>query len=214
MQNLTLYSSLLSANGRKVQSVCGFLGITPKLVETNVYKGEGQSNTFMSINPLGKIPVLVDASLTLNESNAIIRYLSEQYSNDRTTLHGSTPVQEAEILQWLFWESSQWQPVLIDVMSQIVGHQLIPSVVPPPTTPANWNHNECTRQLDYLNDKLKGTEYLVDDQLSLADISVAAMTTYFKVADFPFKSYPNIANWYQNLSSLDAWKCTENAIWS
>ena len=56
MENLTIYSTLLSANGRKVQAVCFALGIEPIIKIVNVYNGEGQTKKYLGINSLGQIP--------------------------------------------------------------------------------------------------------------------------------------------------------------
>jgi len=59
---LTLYSTALSANGRKV-----------------LYRGEGRAAEYLAINPAGKIPALVDGDFTLCESNAILQYICEAH---------------------------------------------------------------------------------------------------------------------------------------
>lgn len=211
MNDLVIYSSLLSANGRKVQSVCVQLGIEAKLINTNVYAGDGQLQAYLKINPLGKIPALTDANIVLTESNAIIIYLSEKYGNE--SLHGSSVEERAEINKWLFWESSQWQPLLINTMERHVGSKLFPSIVPAPTEAAGWEDEVIRLQLHYLERSLLGKEYLVSDRLTLADFSVAAMTTYFTVANFPYEQYENMLRWRSTLSNTEAWKLTEHKMW-
>ena len=46
-------------------------------VTVDLRKGEGRRPEFLKLNPAGKIPVLVDGDLVLNESVAILLYLSE-----------------------------------------------------------------------------------------------------------------------------------------
>lgn len=211
MSRLVLYSSLLSANGRKVEAVCHALGITPSIFDTNVYAGKGQEGSYLCLNPLGQIPVLVDQEQVIKESNAIVVYLSEQYR--QSALYADTAAQRAKINSWLFWESSQWQPSLIAAMSSQVGHRLLPDILPEPTDKANWQDEILVKQLDFLESSLVQKSWLVDDQISLADYAVAAMTTYFHVAEFPFDNYPNITAWYKRLSSTEAWKNTEVPLW-
>ena len=95
-----LFSSLLSANGRKVQEILYELEIDVILIEVNVYYGEGNDPEYLKINPLGKIPTLVDYQIILTESNAIMIYLSEMYGVNN--LYGTSPCQRAEVNKLFF----------------------------------------------------------------------------------------------------------------
>ena len=90
----TLYTTPLSANGRKVLAVSHHLGLTPEIRLVNVYRGEGRSAKYLAINPSGKIPTLVDGEFTLYESNAILQYLSEAHGEYR--LWSREPRQEPQ----------------------------------------------------------------------------------------------------------------------
>ena len=58
-------------------------------VNNDVYKGEGQKESYLAINKLGQIPTLVNENDIITESNAIILYLSE-YSRTKK-LYASNP---------------------------------------------------------------------------------------------------------------------------
>jgi glutathione S-transferase len=102
---LTLYSTALSANGRKVLAVSRHLELDIEVRLVNVYRGEGRDAGYLAINPTGKIPTLVDGDLTLYESNAILLYLSEAHAGCR--LWSRDPKLRARMARWLFWESAQ-----------------------------------------------------------------------------------------------------------
>ena len=74
---LTLYTTPLSANGRKMLALSRELGLRPQIRRVDVYRGEGRTPEYLAINPSGKIPTLVDGDLTLCESDAIGLYLCE-----------------------------------------------------------------------------------------------------------------------------------------
>lgn len=209
-KNIKIYGTFQSANFRKVVAVARELKFEYTHVDNDVYKGEGQAESYLSINKLGQIPTLVVENNVITESNAIIIYLSE-YSGTKE-LYASNPSKQAVINRWLFWESSQWQPVLSKVMGAHVGHKLLPTVLPTPTSQTDWKSPECTKQLSYLESCLTN-EWLTGANLSLADFSVAAMTTYFKACAFPFDLYPNIDRWYVAINNLQSWKSTETEIW-
>ena len=52
---LTLYTTPLSANGRKVQAAGRHLGLDLEIRLVNVYAGEGRTPEYLRVNPTGKI---------------------------------------------------------------------------------------------------------------------------------------------------------------
>lgn len=207
----TLYTTPLSANGRKVLAVSHFLGLQPEIRLVNIYRGEGRTAEYLAINSAGKIPTLVEDEFTLSESNAILLYLSER-SGDLRLLPRDLR-ERASIASWLFWESSHWQPVLTSVLAAFVGHGLRPDAVPAPSVAPDWDREELRPLLARLEVQVEGQAFLAGDALTLADFSVGGMMTYFKAAAFPFRTFPNLAAWYARLEALDAWRETVTEPW-
>jgi len=207
----TLYSSLLSANGRKTQAICIELSIDILIKEINVYTGDGNKPEYLSINSLGQIPTLCHNDLILTESNAILIYLANEFNG--SVLLGNTHREKAKLLQWLFWESSQWQPMLNIILAASVGHKLAPNSIPKPTQPLNWQSKHCADQLKLLDNNLVDNKWILGSTFSLADFSIAAMTTYFQISCFPFETYKNIARWLDDLEKRPAWKNTQHDLW-
>jgi glutathione S-transferase len=209
---LTLYTSPLSANGRKPLAVCRHLGLDPEVRLVNVYRGEGRRPEYLAINPSGRIPTLVDGEHALFESNAIMLYLCEAHGRDR--LWSSEPAARAEIASWLFWESAHWQPALTSVLSAFVGHRLLPETLPAPTDPPDWDDPLLAAQLALLEGSLARRPFLAGDALTIADLGVAGMATYLRSAGFPFDAHPAFATWYARIESLEAWQSTRSPLWS
>jgi glutathione S-transferase len=209
---LTLYSTPLSANGRKVLALSRHLGLAPKVRLVDVYRGEGRTPEYLAINPTGKVPCLVENGFTLSESNAILQYLSEAHGG--LQLCSGDPKERAAISSWLFWESAHWQPALVTVLSAFVGHALLPETVPAPSEPPDWNEATLRPLLDRLEAHLGEHPHLALDALTIADFSVGGMVTYFRAAAFPFEAFPNLATWYGRLEGLEAWKATEAPVWA
>ena len=99
------------------------------------------------------------------------------------------------------------------VLSPIVGHLLLPDLVPAPTSPPNWSDPAFSAQVRFLDTHLHGRQYLLGDELTLADFSVAGMTMYLHAAGFPWNSYPEFAAWYARVEGLAAWRETGVAPW-
>jgi glutathione S-transferase len=209
---LKIYATPLSANGRKVLAVSRELGLNAEIHIVNVYRGEGRTAEYLAINPTGKIPTLVDGDFTLFESNAILIYLAEGLGKNR--LWSTDPKPRGRIAQWLFWESAHWQPSLIALLSEQVGHRLLPQVIPRPGSVPDWNSASLQPLLKRLEIALSADLFLTGAQPTIADFSVAGMCTYFRVAGFPFNQFPAVDRWYAQIEELESWRATESALWS
>jgi glutathione S-transferase len=209
---LKIYATPLSANGRKVLGVCRHLELNPEIHEVNVYRGEGRSPEYLAINPSGKIPTLVDGELILSESNAILLYLAEAHGGNQ--LWSSDAKQRGRIAQWLFWEAAHWQPTLIAFLSEVVGHRLLPERVPRPRHAPDWSSALVQPILKTLESALGSAVFLTGSQATIADFSVAGMTTYFRAAAFPFQSFPNISGWHARIEALESWRGTLSPVWA
>lgn len=211
-ETFTLYTHHHSANGRKVLAITNYLNLKPKIIPINVYAGDGQKPDYLKINPFGKIPTLVDGKFILWESNAIMLYIAEKYGDYQLS---SQDIQtRAEIIQWFCWEQSHWQTSISAVLAPVVGHALVPALIPEPKESPNWKHSEFHKWVTFLNTHLDKKQFLVNNQFSIADISVAAMMTYFRFAKFPFNEFSALRDWYEHIESLDAWKITESSLWA
>ncbi len=210
-QLFDLYTSPISANGRKVLALTYHLQLNAQIHTINVYNGEGQTPLYLAINPFGKIPTLVDGDFILWESNAILQYIAENFGGEH--LYSAQPKIRADISRWLFWESSTWQPAISTVLSSTVGHELVPQYVPAPTSDPYWKEPSFEKCIQFLNLHFRDNTFLVNNTLSIADISVAGMMTYFRFANFPFDQYQNLANWYTQIELLDAWQKTNVSPW-
>ena len=95
-----LYDFLPSGNGYKVRLLLNLLQIPFQLIELNILKGETRTSEFLAKNTNGKIPLLeIAPKKFISESNAILYYLSqgtEYFSQDK--------YEQAQIMQWLFFE--------------------------------------------------------------------------------------------------------------
>jgi glutathione S-transferase len=208
---LTLYTTPLSANGRKVLALTLHLGLEADLHEVNVYRGEGQAPEFLALQPTGKIPLLVEGDFRLSESNAILQYLAEACGDFE--LFSRDPKERAMISSWMFWESAHWQPTLSTVLASLVGHRLLPDMVPAPVSEPDWGHGALAPLLSRLDRHLEESRCLVGGRITIADFSVAGMTTYFRAAGFPFSEFAALSDWYARIEALAAWQDTAVPPW-
>src|SRR5271167_3772181 len=76
---IKLYDFLPCPFGQKVRIVLAEKGLTYDLVEVDIAKGEHRHQDFFRLNPLGRVPVLVDEDTTVYDSTIINEYLEDEY---------------------------------------------------------------------------------------------------------------------------------------
>ncbi|SJL84318.1 glutathione S-transferase family protein [Vibrio palustris] len=148
------------------------------------------------IHPLGKSPVIEDNGQVITESGAITEYLIERHG-----LH-LMPAKEsasyAEYLQWLhFAESSAMLPALLTlfVSKEPVNTEFL----------ASYAGAELTKVMSYFDDVLSDKTYLIDEQLSGADIMMSFIPEVLAMLQ-QLETYPNIKRYYQTLLTHPAFQ--------
>jgi glutathione S-transferase len=133
-----------------------------------------RSDELKALNPIGKIPVLVQDDFILSETQSILRYLDDQFA---TSLQGINAQQRALIDQWCAVFNHQTDLIFVRqyllefVFPKGENGQLRDDVVQA-ATPAVKKH------LALLSAALGNKDYWVGDQLSLADLLLLPMLDY------------------------------------
>ena len=75
---MKIYGDIYSGNCYKLKLICALLDIEHDWIPVDIMRGETREEGFLSLNPVGQIPICVtDDGDTLTESNAILYYLSQ-----------------------------------------------------------------------------------------------------------------------------------------
>lgn len=169
---IQLLGKASSINVRKVLWLCAEL---PLAVDHQAW-GSGfrstQAPEFLALNPNGLVPVIVDGSTVLWESNTICRYLAARQG--RTDLLPGTPAARARVEQWMDWQAtdlnSAWRYAFMARVRGSPAHQ-DPAAIAASIT--DWNRLMAVldRQLDHTGAHVSGADF------TLADI-VLGLSTY------------------------------------
>lgn len=119
----------------------------------------------VAVNPLGRVPFIVDGELRLAESIAINCYLAERYA---PALWATAQDDRARLWSWSLWAIATLQPECARVMRHTF---LLP---PAERVAAEVAHGKAAvqRELDHLERALPASGYLVADKFTVADLNV------------------------------------------
>ena len=164
------------------------LGLEYEQVPVHHTDGSLQTPEYLAINPNGEIPAIDDDGFVLWESMAINLYLVKKHGGPLApaTLH-----EEAVATQWSFWVMSQVEGPLVTV----VRHRVI--------FPENQRDEglvakavETLRKpFRVLDGVLKKSEYLLGDRFTVADLNVASVLSWARIAGMDLAATPDLATW-------------------
>ena len=158
--------------------------------------GDQFGSGFVAVNPNSKIPALVDRSgpapIQVFESGAILMHLAEKFRAFLPTEASA----RAECLSWLFWQMGS-APYLGGGFGHFYAYA--PSKM---EYPIDRFAMEVKRQLDVLDRRLAGTEYLAGGGYTIADIAAwpwyggLAKGWLYEAAEFlQVQEYKNVQRW-------------------
>jgi len=87
-------------------------GVPYELKVVDIMKGEQKQPALVAINPMGKLPTLVDGDVVVTESAAISLYLADRYAPGRLAPAVDSP-QRGAYLRWSFFAPSVIEPAVM-----------------------------------------------------------------------------------------------------
>ncbi|WP_413727204.1 glutathione S-transferase family protein [Sodalis sp. RH19] len=206
---IKIYGDAGSGSLRRVNTAAKIMGIELERVNVDLFKGESQTAEFKSrLNPHGLTPVLEEGDTILWESSAINLYLAGKVDSP---LAGTTHEERFQVLQWMFWSGEQWRTFTTTLFDERVGKTVMG--LPKDESLITFAEGKIRAAAKVLDQHLAGRKFMVGQALTLADIDIAAPFSQVDRAKFPFKEYPNLIAWHDNLlQSFPAWAETKAEI--
>jgi GST-like protein len=195
---LQLYS-LNTPNGVKASIMLEETGLPyePHLVD--IGKNETWTPEFLSLNPNGKIPAIVDPDgpggepFGLFESGAILLYLADKTGQ----LIPSGPALRWETIQWVFFQMAAVGPMFgqVGFFNRFAGREIEDK------RPLQRYVAESKRLLGVLETRLAGRDWIMGDY-SIADIAtlgwVRNLITFYEARDLvEFDALRRVPNWLE-----------------
>jgi glutathione S-transferase len=133
------------------------VGVPYELRFVDIMKGAHKAAEIVALNPMGKLPILVDGEAVVTDSAAIGLYLADRYAPGRLapTLDDAA---RATYLRWSLFAPSVIEP---GSMAKAANWQFKPSQ-------AGWGDHES--MLRAMESAVSGREFLLGDQFSMADV--------------------------------------------
>jgi glutathione S-transferase len=198
-------------SGNSARSVFGLheagAPFTPRLLD--VRGGENRTPEYLAVNPMGKIPALVDGGFRLWESNAINWYVCEKHAT--AGLLPATVEGRAAVQRWLFFQAAHVSPACIPIFR--ATHRRVQEFWQSKgdAQAAEAARKELARWLPVLERALTGREWL-EGTFSLADVAYAPHLALVAEGGYDLAPHPAVRAWLERLLSRPAWRTTADLV--
>ena len=157
------------------------LEVPYEFVKLDMQAGEHLQPEYLAINPVGKVPAIVDGDFKLWESGAILLYLTDKYS--KTAL---SPEERAVFSQWtLFGNSTLATGIFVEANRE----------------------REMPRLLTFLNEILEKQPFLLGNEFTVVDVAVGSILSYIPIMlKLDLSPYPAVLNYIKQLSERPAFQ--------
>jgi GST-like protein len=199
IDRLQLYS-FPTPNGVKISIALEELGLPYEAHMVDITRNETWTDHFLSLNPNGKIPAIVDPDgpggkpLALFESGAILLYLAEK--TDR--LIPADSASRYETIQWVFFQMAGVGPMFgqLGFFYKFAGKEIEDK------RPLDRYANESKRLMGVLEGRLKDRQWIMGDEYTIADIAtfpwVRTLRDFYQADDvIGFADFPKTIEWLE-----------------
>jgi len=157
------------------------LGEPYEFILLDMQAGVHQQPEFLAINPMGKVPAIVDGDFKLWESGSILFYLAQKYGKMPQSLE-----KQAEIFQWILFGNATLGPGIFVEASR---------------------ERETPKLLTPLNEILEKQSFLLGNEFSVADVAVGSILAYIPMMlKLDLSEYPAVVDYIKRLSERPAFQ--------
>ncbi len=158
----------------------------------DLMKGEQKGPELLALNPMGKVPTLVDGDVVVTEAAAIALYLADRYAATRLAPALDDP-QRGSYLRWSFFAPSVIEPA---VMAR-AGHWDVRE------GSAGWGNQDT--MLTALHSAIAGRRFVLGDAFSMADVVLGGTLRY--MLDFKLmEAAPDFQAYVERLNERPAYQ--------
>lgn len=161
---------------------------------------------FLSLNPAGDVPVLVESDGTaLSGSDAICEFLDEVHPDP--PLIGRQALQRAEVRRLVHWFDEKFNT---EVTENLIGEKMIKRFLgqgSPNSSAVRAGHANIHHHLDYIGYLSERRTWLAGGNFSLADITAAAHLSIVDYqGDVPWTEHEEAKDWYARVKSRPSFR--------
>lgn len=184
-----------SPNPMKIALALEEMDLAYELVPVDTFKGEQHRAEFLALNPNAKVPVIVNGTQTVFDSNAILIYLA-----NKTGRFQGTADQQGELMSWLMFIATGVGPYSGQAV-HFMHHapEKLPYAV-------KRYAGEVSRHYEILDKRLASRPYLIGDDYTIADMALWGWANFlpYVTGERGYDDIPNVKRLFDEISARPA----------
>lgn len=172
--------------------LAGIAGVTLEKQYVNLFAKEHLGEEYLKVNPMHKVPFIVDGDFKMGESRSILRYLANMYMPADNTLYPKEPKARAKIDELLDYD-------LGTIFA--TGSKLLRPKIFGPVKELDPEAEKAFREvLGHLDSGLQGkTKFFLGDNLTIADVSMAATLSFPDACGYDISEFKALGAYLKRL---------------
>jgi len=167
------------------------LGLEHELVAVNLSAGEHKSSAFLTLNPLGQVPILIDGDVVIRDSQAILVYLARRYGGEDWL-----PVEAeamAKVGQWLSTAANEIQHSVAAARLHFIFNAKID---------LELAQSRAFKILQVMDGHLQKQDWLEGNRPTIADIACFPYIALAADGKIALEDYPHVIAWISRIKQL------------
>lgn len=189
-----------SINVMKVLWCCEELNLPYERIDVGGAFAFKNQPDYLTLNPNGRVPTIVDDGFVLWESNVIVRYLSAKHGMGWLFPKEDRARWEAE--RWMDWQQTTCGPAMTNMFWGLV--RTPPEKRDPAAIEAS--RKATAEAMNILDKHLATSKYVAGDTFTMADIPLGCMA--YRWLAFPVErpNQPHLVAWHDRLKQRPGYK--------
>ncbi|TCJ87387.1 glutathione S-transferase family protein [Cocleimonas flava] len=188
---IKFYRFEASGHCHRVQLMTSLLDLPYEIIELN-RDGSNRPDDYLETSPFGQVPVIDDNGVKLADSNAILVYLVKKYKDGHAWLPESAE-QAARTQRWLSIAAGELAsgPAAAR-FSNLYKVEIDFEAV----------EKKTHALLGMINNTLSQHDFLIGDEITIADIACYTYVAHAPEGDISLESYANIKAWLAKIEAM------------
>ncbi|KQZ05729.1 hypothetical protein ASD21_18865 [Caulobacter sp. Root1455] len=197
---ITIYGRESSSSVQLVMWAVNELGLAHERLDYGHGHASTKTGEYLAMNPMGRVPVLVDGPVCMFESAAILRYLGAAYGGG--AFWPSDPAVRGPLDTWAEWAKNTFTEAVLEIF--------VYDVRLPPDSRDPSILERAARRLEplarMLADRIGGGPWIAGEAFTFADIACGHILHRYFTLDWDRPDLPALFDYYQRLQGRPAYR--------